>query len=55
MSSLLFYFNPTTQLMVGIFVYDAPFTLADAITFGLIWVGIAVYFSTRHRVVRPMA
>ena len=55
MSSLLFYFNPTTQLMVGIFVYDAPFTLADAITFGLIWVGIAVYFSTRPRFVRPMA
>ena len=53
MSSLLFYFNPTTQLSVGIFIYDAPFFMADGITFGLIWVGIAVYFATRPRKVRP--
>ena len=55
MASLLFYFNPTTQLIIGVFVYDAPFIMADAITFGLIWVGIAIYFSTRPRVVRPVA
>ena len=54
MSSLLFYFNPTTQLMVGIFIYDALFTMADAVTFGLIWVGIAVYFATRPRTLRPV-
>jgi chloramphenicol-sensitive protein RarD len=54
MSSLLFYFNPTTQLVVGIFIYDAAFTVADATTFGLIWAGIAVYFATRPRAVRPV-
>ena len=54
MSSLLFYFNPTTQLSIGIFVYDSSFTMADTITFGLIWVGIAVYFYTRPRTVRPV-
>ena len=54
MSSLLFYFNPTTQLMIGIFIYDASFRMADAITFGLIWVGIAVYFASRPSAVKPV-
>ncbi|MBT6415858.1 EamA family transporter RarD [Candidatus Puniceispirillum sp.] len=55
MASLLFYFNPTTQLTIGVFIYDAPFIVADATTFGLIWVGIIVYFSSRPRTVRPVA
>ena len=49
MASLLFYANPTTQLCLGVFVFDGVFTFADGLTFGLIWAGIIVYFASRPR------
>ena len=47
MASLLFYANPTTQLCLGVFVFGGAFTLGAGVTFGLIWTGIIVYFTSR--------
>jgi len=55
MASLLFYANPTTQLCLGIAYFGAAFTIMDAAAFGLIWIGILVYFATRRRVQPPLA
>jgi chloramphenicol-sensitive protein RarD len=49
MASLLFYANPTTQLCLGVFVFGGAFTLGDGLTFGLIWTGIIVYFTSRPK------
>ena len=49
MASLLFYSNPTAQLLFGVIVFSEPFLVNDLIAFGLIWTGITVYFSTRRR------
>jgi len=49
MSSLLFYINPTTQLLVGIFLLGAGFSFGELGAFGLIWLGVLVYFSTRRK------
>ena len=54
MASLLFYSNPTAQLLLGVVAFSEQFLLTDLIAFGLIWIGIAVYFMTRRRVARRM-
>lgn len=40
---LLQYIAPTGHFLVGVFLYGEPFTAADAITFGCIWTGLALY------------
>jgi chloramphenicol-sensitive protein RarD len=50
MASLLFYINPTVQLLLGVAVFSEQFLISELIAFGLIWTGIAVYFMTRRRV-----
>jgi chloramphenicol-sensitive protein RarD len=40
---LLQYIAPTGHFMVGIFLYGEPFSSADAVTFGCIWTGLALY------------
>ena len=52
MASLLFYSNPTMQLLLGVVVFSEEFMPRDLLAFGLIWIGIAVYFTTRARVAR---
>ena len=47
-ASLLFYINPTTQLLIGVFHFGAAFPPREAVVFGLIWTGLAVYFTTRR-------
>ena len=47
-ASLLFYINPTTQLLIGVFYFGAAFPLREAFVFGLIWTGLVVYFTTRR-------
>ena len=47
MASLLFYSNPTAQLLLGVVAFSEQFLVTDLIAFGLIWIGIAVYFITR--------
>ena len=48
-ASLLFYINPTTQLVVGVMYFDLAATPREWLVFGLIWTGLAVYFSSRGR------
>lgn len=52
MASLIFYSNPTTQLLIGVLLFREFFEPRDLIAFGFIWTGIAVYFSTRKRIMR---
>ena len=47
-ASLLFYINPTTQLLIGVFHFGADFPPREAVVFGLIWTGLVVYFATRR-------
>lgn len=37
------FIGPTIQFMLGVFVYDEPFTRAHAICFALIWTAVAVF------------
>ncbi|MYL49627.1 EamA family transporter RarD [Halobacillus litoralis] len=47
MVGFLQYFAPTIMLIIGIFLYDEPFTDVHAVSFTLIWAGLAVYTVTR--------
>ena len=47
-AGLLFYANPTTQMLIGIYHFRVPFTMGEATTFALIWCGLALYFRTRR-------
>jgi chloramphenicol-sensitive protein RarD len=47
-AGMLFYANPTTQLLIGLFYFDAPFAPQEWLNFGVIWAGLVVYFSTRR-------
>ncbi|MEN0063214.1 MAG: EamA family transporter RarD [Myxococcota bacterium] len=40
---LLMYTTPTLQLLLAVAVYDEPFTWTQGLTFGLIWLAIALY------------
>ena len=48
LASLLFYINPTTQLLIGVFHFGAALPPREFVVFGLIWTGLAVYFTTRR-------
>lgn len=37
------YLAPTTQLLIGIFVFGEPFDMAYLISFGLVWTGLGIY------------
>ena len=52
-ASLLFYSNPTTQLLIATLLFGEAFAVPDLLAFGPIWLGIAVYFVTRPKPVRP--
>ncbi len=43
------YIAPTLMLVLGVFAYDEPFTVAHAICFTLIWSGLILYTSTWFR------
>ncbi len=40
---LLFYINPTCQFLVGVLVIGEPVTVEQALSFALIWAGLAIY------------
>lgn len=40
---LLQYIAPTGHFLTGVFLTHEPFTAADAVTFGCIWTGLALY------------
>ncbi len=48
---LLFYVAPTLQFLLGVLVYHEPFTHAQAIGFGIVWVGL-LCFSAESALVR---
>ena len=48
-ASLLFYINPTTQLILATMVFSEHFTAQDLLTFGPIWLGIIIYSTTRRK------
>ncbi len=41
------YIAPTLMLLIGVFVFGEPFAVAEGISFGLIWSGLAI-FSASH-------
>lgn len=42
---ILFYLNPTIQFLLGVLVFGEPLSMPRLYTFGLIWLGIALYIS----------
>ncbi len=41
---ILQYINPTMQFLLGVLVYKEPFTHNDLIGFGLVWVGLILFW-----------
>lgn len=37
------YLSPTLSLLIGVFIYNEPFTFVHAISFGLIWSALVIY------------
>jgi len=42
---ILQYLAPTCQFLIGVFVYDEPFSQTQLVGFGLIWLALAIYTS----------
>lgn len=52
------YIAPSSHFLIGVFIYGEPFTTADAVTFGCIWTGLALYTADMwvwHRSTRRVA
>jgi chloramphenicol-sensitive protein RarD len=49
MVGFLQYFAPTIMLLLGVFLYDEPFTSAHLVAFGLIWIALIVYLASVYR------
>lgn len=41
-AGLLFYIAPSLQLIIGVAVYNEPFSSTEAVAFGLIWLGLII-------------
>ena len=48
-SSLLYYNNPTTHMVIGLLYFRLSIPLWEWVVFGLIWAGLIVYFATRRQ------
>ncbi len=46
---MLQFIAPTGQFLLATLVYDEPFTQAHLVTFGLIWIGVALYLIDLRR------
>jgi chloramphenicol-sensitive protein RarD len=42
------FLSPTLSLIIGVLVYSEPFDTTQLISFGFIWVGIAIYMYTLY-------
>ncbi|KGP90584.1 transporter [Pontibacillus chungwhensis BH030062] len=49
------YFAPTIMLIIGVFLYNEPFTHVHMIAFSFIWSGLAIYTLTRLKRPRTLA
>ena len=54
MVGFLQYFAPTIMLVIGVFLYNEPFTHVHVVSFTLIWSGLAVYTMTRMKRLRKV-
>jgi chloramphenicol-sensitive protein RarD len=54
MASLLFYSNPTTQLLIATLLFNEAFSQRDLLAFLPIWFGIIIYFLSRPRPLKPV-
>lgn len=45
LTGFLFYINPSLQLLVGIFIFNEPFSLEDLLAFGFIWAALLFQFA----------
>lgn len=52
---ILFYVNPTLQLLLGVLVFEEALTRGQIVSFVLIWLGIAVYLLDGILRRRPLA
>ena len=43
----LLYISPTLSLLIGVFVFREPFSVAHAICFAFIWAAVAVYLASK--------
>ena len=43
MIGIMFYITPTMQFLIGVLVFDEPFTQARMIGFSLVWVALLIY------------
>lgn len=54
---LIQYLTPTLQFLLAVAVYHEPFSQGHVLTFGCIWLALAIYsadaYTSRHRLVRP--
>lgn len=47
------YVSPTLQLLLGVAVYDEPFTRAQAVGFGIVWAALALFVAEGFLARRP--
>ena len=48
MAGFLFFINPSLQLLLGLMVYDEPFSWAECAGFILIWAGLVIHLCQPH-------
>jgi chloramphenicol-sensitive protein RarD len=39
------YVNPTLQLLIGVFLYQEPFTQAQGVTFVFVWAAVILFLA----------
>jgi len=44
------YLSPSISLVLGVFLYNEPFTQVDKISFGCIWIALAIYSFSRKEI-----
>ncbi len=49
MAGFLFFINPSLQLLIGLIVYDEPFSWAELGGFMMIWMGLIIHLFQPHR------
>lgn len=49
------YISPSLSLLLGVFVYHEEFTSAHALSFGIIWIALAIYSISRVLVARKQS
>ena len=48
------YITPTLMFLIGVLLFDEPFTVVHAVSFSCIWTGIAVYLLSHSRPIRRL-